>query len=178
MMKEVTFEDGPMGMGLDPIEEGQDGAIVKMVSEGSQAEKIGVQEGDLVKFIAGENVTETNIESMMKMLQESPRPLKIVFATKQLDTDNDIFFKAGDLGFLYGVLSQAQASGSVTNVATLNFPVHGFQESFAYLFFSPLLGEFGKGKKSDLYALYAFALNMLVRRYASRKRGKQHEQQR
>ena len=31
-------------------------------------------------------------------------------------------FKAGDLGFLYGVLSQAQASGSVTNVATLNFP--------------------------------------------------------
>ncbi len=98
MMKEVTFEDGPMGMGLDAIEEGQDGAKVKMVSEGSQAEKIGVQEGDLVKFIAGENVTETNIESMMKMLQESPRPLKIVFATKQLDTDNDIFFKAGDLG--------------------------------------------------------------------------------
>ena len=76
-------------------------------------------------------------------------------------------FKAGDLGFLYGVLSQAQASGSVTNVATLNFPVHGFQESFAYLFFSPLAGEFGKGKKSDLYALYAFALNMLVRRYAT-----------
>ena len=71
MMKEVTFEDGPMGMGLDPIEEGQDGAIVKMVSEGSQAEKIGVQEGDLVKFIAGENVTETNIESMMKM--QKPR---------------------------------------------------------------------------------------------------------
>ena len=46
-------------------------------------------------------------------------------------------FKSGDLGFLYGVLSQAQVSGSVTNVATLNFPVHGFQESFAYLFFSP-----------------------------------------
>jgi hypothetical protein len=76
-------------------------------------------------------------------------------------------FKAGDLGFLYGVLSQAQSSGDVTNVATLNFPVHGFQESFAYLFFSPLAGEFGKGSKPDLYALYGFALNMLVRRYAS-----------
>merc|ERR1711988_1935744 len=134
-------------------------AVLGLLLEKSMWFEKSVSSGAELYFFDPEFPSEAAIPGMITSLVET------VSVEKAKDFPSiGKLFSTGSLGFLHGGVLQAKAA-KVTNTATLNFAVHGFQESYAYIFFSPL-GTTSSDVKG-VYKLYAFALNMLIRRYAS-----------
>ena len=69
-----TFQDGPMGIGLDPVPGKSVGSIVSIVVELSQADKSNcIRAGDRVEKIGDVDVSSITTEDTSKVLQKAKR---------------------------------------------------------------------------------------------------------
>ena len=68
----VTFEDGPLGIGLEE-DEFRFAAVVS-VDEGEAAEKGGVKKGDVIAAVEGD--ISSTYESALAAIKSKPRPIR------------------------------------------------------------------------------------------------------
>ena len=75
----LLLADGPLGMGLGAK---KNKVFVKSVASGGQAEKQGVQVGDVIALVEGELASEFTPKQILVCLKKAERPLEIGFRRK------------------------------------------------------------------------------------------------
>jgi hypothetical protein len=71
---ELQFEDGPLGLGM-----GEPARTIVKVAPGGQAERGGVQAGDVLVAVAGADVQALDYDAVLQQIKSAARPLKLTF---------------------------------------------------------------------------------------------------
>eukprot|EP00944_MAST-04C_sp_MAST-4C-sp1_P009476 g9476.t1 len=107
----IVFQEGSLGVGIDPPEELDVGAIITEVAEGKQGEELGVEEDWAIQCVGDADVSNKPEEAERLKAEEAEKAKLKDILPEYNDTksrqkhDFDIFFKAGDVGIEFSVLN-------------------------------------------------------------------------
>ena len=123
-MNKVDFDEGSLGLGVDPIDESGIGAFVSSVSADGQGSQKGVKVGWVLVGVATKDVSKMHIDKIMEVIASSDRPMTITFNPPELpeflkkdrqENDFDVYFKTGDVGLSFILDRQLVVSDVKTN---------------------------------------------------------------